>query len=74
MTTFTIVIDDPAKLAGIDAACAAYNAAQLASAPFKNDAEGNPTEEKDFTPKTAAQYVQFVMDSAAQSYANSYGV
>ena len=61
MTKFTVEITDKAQLAGITAAREAYNASlpegDDAPAPLANDAE----------------YVQFVMGMAAQSYANQYG-
>lgn len=54
---FTVSITDPAKLAGITAARVAYNAALPEGAiAFANDEE----------------YVQFVMDKAAESYANHF--
>lgn len=58
MTTFSVTITDAHQLAGIAAARDAYNAALP---------EGAPTIDTD------ADYVQFVMSSAAQSYANEYG-
>jgi hypothetical protein len=58
MTTFPVVIDDVHQLAGITAAREAYNAALP---------EGDPPLATD------EDYVQFVMTSAAQSYANQYG-
>ncbi|MGH8430419.1 MAG: hypothetical protein ACREUF_08455 [Solimonas sp.] len=59
--TFTLTITDPSKLAGITAARLAYNTANA-------DAQ-------DFTPLATDQdYIQFVLDSAAQSYANQYKV
>ena len=61
MAQFIIDIEDPAKLAGITAAREAYNESNA-------DAE-------DFVPlDTDEEYVQFVMDGAAASYANQYGV
>jgi hypothetical protein len=59
MSIFTIEITDPIKLAGITAAATAYNISNIS---------------EDFVPLTDAQYIQFVMDSASQSYANHYKV
>ena len=56
MTTFTLTIDDPAKLFAITSATAAMNASLK---------EGD-------TPLTDADYVQFVMDKAAESWAQNY--
>lgn len=58
MTTFTVSITDPAHLAGITAARNQHNA---------DLAEGEPTIDTD------EAYVQFVMASAAESYAKQYG-
>jgi hypothetical protein len=58
---FTVTITDPAKLAGISKAREAYNAANA--------------QVQGFVPlATDAEYVQFVMDKASESYANQYGV
>lgn len=57
---FIITITDDRKLAGISAAAKAYN-------------ETN-SETPNFVPLSDAEYVSFVMDRAAESYANSYGV
>lgn len=58
MATFSVIITDPASLAGIAAARDAYNAALPAAAePIATD----------------AAYVQFVMERAAESYAQQYG-
>lgn len=59
METYTVTITDPAHVAGIAAARAAYNA----SLPE----DGTPIE-------TNEAYVQFVMSRAAESYARQYGV
>lgn len=63
--TFQVTIDDASKLAGITAAREAYNA----SLP---ETEGQ--EQPDGYLATDAEYVQFVMDNAAESYAKQYGV
>lgn len=60
MATFTIEITDESQLAGITAAREAYNA----SLPEDEDAP-QPL-------ATDGEYIQFVMDSASQSYANQY--
>ena len=57
---FNTTITDAHKLAGITAARNAYNAANAATPGF--------------VPLDDAGYVQFVMDNAAQSYANQYKV
>jgi hypothetical protein len=59
MTVFTVAITDPAKLAGIAAAREAYNA-------DKGPDDPGPWETDD-------DYVQFIMDRAAASYAVRYG-
>jgi hypothetical protein len=69
MTTFTVNITDDSKLAGITAARNKYN---------ENLSETITDEEGDEIPNPAlittdADYVQFVMDKAAESYANQYG-
>ena len=56
--TFTIQITDPSHLAGITAAREAYNASQ--------------TEGSENLLATDADYVQFVMASAAESYSKQY--
>lgn len=57
--TFTVTITDTHKLAGITAARNAYNTANAST--------------QGFVPLAADQdYVQFVMDNAAASYANQY--
>jgi hypothetical protein len=76
---FTVSITDPAKLAGIAAAREAYNAAlpdEFEDVPVEGGAEGE-TERKAIEPKpgtlaTDDDYVQFVMDRAAESYAKQY--
>ena len=57
--TFTIEITDPSHLAGITAAREAYNSSQP---------EGSENRLS-----TDADYVQFVMASAAESYSKQYG-
>lgn len=57
MEKYTITISDPALVAGITAAREAYN----------ESLDGNQT-----PLKTNGEYVQFVMERAAQSYANQY--
>lgn len=58
MAEFTVTVTDPAHLAGITAAREAYNAALPEDgAPLATDAE----------------YIQFVMSKAAESYANQHG-
>lgn len=72
---FTITITDPAKLAGITAARLAHNAALPDVRKPILDKEGKPTGEqvivspKPGTLATDAEYVQHVMDKAAESYA-----
>ena len=77
MATFTIIITDEDKLAGIIAAREAYNAELPATI---DDPDFVPTEENEIAPKIAnpdlletdEDYVQFVMDKAAESYSNQY--
>lgn len=77
MAKFTITITDEGKLAGITAAREAYNA-ELPSTI--DDPNFVPTEENKIAPKIAnpdlletdEDYVQFVMDRAAESYSNQY--
>ena len=69
---FTIEITDKAQLAGIAAAREARNAGLTPVLDAEGKAlpiEGN----KDYI-ATDAAYVQFVMQSAAESYAKSYGL
>ncbi len=61
MTKFTVEITDKAQLAGITAAREAYNA----SLPEGEDAPEPLADD--------AEYVQFVMGRAAESYALQYG-
>ena len=70
MTTFTVETTDEAHLAGITAARTAYNN----SLPENiTDEEGNEIPNPDIL-ETDADYVQFVMGKAAESYANQYDV
>jgi hypothetical protein len=64
--TFEIEITEAAHLAGITAARAAYNETLVV-------AEGEAVEDHADYIATDAAYVQFVMERAAQSYANQYG-
>jgi hypothetical protein len=60
MTIFNVTITDTHQLAGIAAARVAYNASNAGV--------------QGFVPLTQdADYVQFVMTGAAQSYASQYG-
>jgi hypothetical protein len=58
MEIFTVTITDPAHIAGITAAREAYN---------DQRSQGDPAI------ATNADYVQFVMARAAESYAKQYG-
>lgn len=69
MATFTVEITDENKLAGITAAREAYNASLSATI---QDEEGNEVANPDIL-ETDDEYVQFVMDKAAESYAKQYG-
>lgn len=72
MTDFTITITDEKKLAGITAARNTYNAALPTEIDDPNN-QGtmipNPT-----ILNSDNDYVQLVMDMAAQSYVNQYKV
>ena len=70
MTTFTIEITNESHLAGITAARSSYNAVLPATI---TDAEGNDIPNPELL-DTDAEYVQFVMSRAAESYAKQYGV
>lgn len=70
MTIFTVEITNTSHLAGITAARSAYNAALPATI---TDAEGNDIPNPELL-DTDAEYVQFVMSKAAESYASHYGV
>lgn len=69
MTDFTVTITDPSQLAGIAAARGEHNT-NLAPAL---DGAGQPITPNPNAIATDADYVQFVMQSAAVSYANHYG-
>lgn len=77
MTTFSITITDPAHLAGIAAARAAFNDA-LSLAPAQGEEGGEdyvPAQTLEAHPDyiaTDEAYVQFVMGRAAESYAGQY--
>jgi hypothetical protein len=69
MTTFTIEITGTSKLAGITAARYKYNEnLPLTITDEEGDEIPNPA-----ILETDEDYVQFVMDKAAESYANQYG-
>jgi len=69
MTTFTIEITGSSKLAGITAARNKYNENLPATILDEEQTEiPNPA-----ILETDEEYVQFVMDKAAESYANQYG-
>lgn len=69
MTTFTIEITGTSKLAGITAARNKYNENLPATILDEEQNEiANPS-----VLETDEDYVQFVMDKAAESYANQYG-
>jgi len=70
MATFTITIDDSSHLAGITAAREAYN--DLLPLTIIDD-EGTEIANPEIL-ATDADYVQFVMSKAAESYAKQYGV
>lgn len=65
---FNIEITDAGKLAGITAAREAYNATQEPTV----DEQGNEVPAATFT--TDEEYVQFVMDKAAESYSVQYAI
>lgn len=69
MTDFTITITGSSKLAGITAARNKYNENLPATI---TDKDGNEIDNPDLI-NTDADYVQFVMNKAAESYANQYG-
>lgn len=69
MTTFTITIEDEHQLAGITAARLAYNALLPATVMIDEEEVPNPD-----LLETDAEYVQFVMSRAAESYSKQYGV
>lgn len=69
MTTFTIEITDQSKLNGISAARLAYNNSLEQTIV---DESGNEVSNPDII-DTDQEYVQFVMDKAAESYSKQYG-
>ena len=69
MTTFNITITGESKLAGITAARNKYNENLPETI---TDEEGNEIPNPALI-TTDANYVQFVMDKASESYANQYG-
>lgn len=66
MTVFNVTIEDAGQLSGITAARNAYNSALPV-------AEGQNVADHDDYIATDADYVQFVMEGAAASYAAKYG-
>lgn len=70
MTTFTIEIENPSHLAGITAARISYNQS-LPETVINADGEEIPNPD---LIETDADYVQFVMSKAAESYTKQYGV
>ncbi len=68
MTTFNIIIEDTKHLAGISAARAAYNQ----SIPLTIINDDNEEIENPDIIQTDADYVQFVMTRAADSYSKQY--
>jgi hypothetical protein len=69
MSTFTITIEDESYLAGIAAAREAYNSTLPQTIVVDEEEVANPD-----LLETDADYVQFVMSRAAESYAKQYGV
>lgn len=80
--TFTVEITDPAKLAGIAKAREAYNDSlpeafeEVEVSPAEGDSPA-VFAKRSITPRpgtlaTDQEYVQFVMDKAAESYARQY--
>ena len=70
MAIFNIVITEETHLSGITAARTAYN--QSLSETILND-QGEEISNPNII-NTDADYVQFVMSRAAESYAKQYGV
>ena len=70
MTIFTVEITKESHLAGITAARLQHNSVLPATV---TDAEGVEIPNPELI-DTDADYVQFVMSRAAESYANQYGV
>jgi hypothetical protein len=69
MTTFTIEITDQSKLNGISAARLVYNNSLEQTIV---DESGNEVSNPDII-DTDQEYVQFVMEKAAESYSKQYG-
>lgn len=69
MTIFTVEITNASHLAGITAARLQHNSVLQ---PTVTDAEGVEIANPELI-DTDAEYVQFVMSRAAESYANQYG-
>lgn len=69
MTTFTITIEDQTYLDGITAAREAYNTTLPATILDEN---GDDIPNPDLL-ETDAEYVQFVVSKAAESYSKQYG-
>lgn len=69
MTTFTVEITNEDHLAGITAARNAYNNSLPQTVTENEEEVPNPA-----LLETDAEYVQFVMSKAAESYANQYDV
>jgi hypothetical protein len=69
MTTFTVNITDENHLSGITAARNAYNNSLPQTVTENEEEVPNPA-----LLETDAEYVQFVMSKAAESYANQYDV
>ena len=67
MTTFTVILDGARLLAGVDAALAAYNEALPPTALASDGSEPGPIADR-------ASYIQFVLERAAESWANQHGV
>ena len=70
MTIFTVEITNTSHLAGITAARLQHNSVLQ---PTVTDAESVEIANPELI-DTDAEYVQFVMSRAAESYANQYGV
>lgn len=71
MTKFTIDITGASKLAGITAAREKYNES-LPATVTEGEGEAAVEVPNPALIATDAAYVQFVMDKAAESYANQY--
>ena len=71
MTKFTVEITDASKLAGITAARERYNES-LPVTITEGEGEESVEVPNPALITTNADYVQFVMEKAAESYANQY--